>query len=74
MAKKSYTIDEVKKAKIAFEEELLGMVQDFEKEYGVRLSYFNLERRRDEDMAPTSEAERGPVVNVEANMELDLIY
>lgn len=70
-----HTIDDVKKAKIKFEKELLKMVQDFEKEYGVRLGYFNLQRER-EDMGtvPESPREPGPVKNIEANMELDLVY
>ena len=70
---KKYTIDDVKKAKVKFEKDLLKMVQDFEKEYGIRFGYFNLQRRTDEDeIEPISE--QGPVKNVEVNMELDLAY
>lgn len=74
MAKKSKTIEEVKKAKIDIEKQVLKIIQDFEKENGVRLSYISIDRERDdrEELKPLSE--QGPVKNIDINMELDLIY
>lgn len=76
MPKKNLTIEEVKKAKIELEQAVLEMVQDFEKTCGVKISYINIDRKRDErETVPEPAVERtGPVVNVTASMELDLIY
>lgn len=71
---KSPTIDEVKKAKIKLEKTILEALQGFEKEYGVRIDYLNLQRPSDEDIPEAKSERRGPLKNVEANMELDLIY
>lgn len=76
MAKKNMTIEEVKKAKIKLESDILDMVKKFENETGVYATYINFQRERDDEDMPevTMKAERGPLKNVEVNMELDLIY
>ena len=75
MAKKGYTIEEVKKAKIELEKQMLTLAKDFEKTYGVRVSYIGIDRKRDEDMAPKVSNEKpGPIVDVSVNMDLDLVY
>jgi hypothetical protein len=72
---KSPTIDEVKKAKISLEKVILKALQDFEKEYGVRIDYINVQREREDEDIPEARTSRsGPIKNIEANMELDLIY
>ena len=78
MAHKSMTIDDVKKRKIQLEKDILKMLQDFEKDTKVYVSYTNFKRKNDRDMetavdVPTS-PKRGPLVNVTVEMDLDLIY
>jgi len=76
MAKKSMTIDEVKKAKIKVESDVLKLIKDFEKDTGVRISYINIDRDYGED-AKVSEPSRGKpgaVKNVDMNMDLDLAF
>jgi predicted small secreted protein len=74
MAKKNVTIEEVKKAKIQLEKDILKLVKGFESDNGVRISYINMERKRDEKTEAPVDVERGPIINVDANMELDLVY
>ena len=76
MAKKSPTIEEVKKAKIKLESEILNIVQAFESDYGVRISYIDMQRKYEgeDSPIPVSNAKPGKLKNVTANMELDLIY
>jgi len=76
MAKKSATIEDVKKAKIGLEKQILDLAKSFEKDYGVKVSYVHFNRKRDEDnmSAPVKESKPGPIVNVDVNMDLDLIY
>ena len=74
MPKKGLTVEEVKKAKIQLEKDILEAVTDFEKDNGVRISYISLARERDEDMPEAKRSEPGPVINVDASMELDLVY
>uniref|UniRef100_A0A6M3X6F8 Uncharacterized protein n=1 Tax=viral metagenome TaxID=1070528 RepID=A0A6M3X6F8_9ZZZZ len=76
MAKKSMTIDEVKKAKIKVESDILKMIKDFENETKVKISHISLDRDYGED-APIAEPSRGKpgaIKNVDLNMELDLLY
>ena len=75
MPKKSMTVEDVKKAKIELEKSILKMVNAFEKDTSVRITYISLDRKRDvKEMAEPVPERRGPVVNVDANMELDLVY
>ena len=77
MAKKSLTIKEVKDKKTELEIAILKLVQDFEKECGVYASYVHFNRKNDYEERPTKAdgpEKRGPVENVDMNMELDLIY
>jgi len=70
------TIKEVKKNKMKLEEEILDLIQKFESENGVYAGYINIQREhRDSDVPePERPEKRGPVKNVEINMDLDLIY
>jgi len=72
MPKKNLTIEEVKKAKIQLEKDILKLVKDFESDNGVRITYVSLDRKGDTETP--AELERGPIVDVNANMELDLVY
>ena len=76
MAKKSVTIEDVKKAKIELEKQILTLVKAFESDYGVRVSYLHFDRKRDEDIKAETPTSRkpGPIVNVDVNMDLDLVY
>lgn len=78
MAKKNMTIVEVKKRKIKLEQDILALVNDFEKETGVFAGYINFQRDYDEDsMGPVKERKmekKKPVKNVEVSMDLDFIY
>jgi len=76
MAKKSMTIKDVKDKKTKLELDILKMVQDFEKECEVYASYISLDRKRDKETYPeeVSPAKKGPVINVDISMDLDLIY
>jgi len=71
MAKKSATIEDVKKAKIGLEKQILDLAKSFEKDYGVKVSYISLDRKNDEDEI---KEEQGPISNVDISMDLDLIY
>jgi len=77
MAKKSATIEDVKKAKIGLEKQILELSKAFEKDYGVKVSYIHFDRERGEDKLNTPEIAQkkpGPIVNVDVNMDLDLVY
>ena len=76
MAKNSMTIDEVKKAKIKVESDILKMIKDFEVDTGTRISYINLDRDygEEEPIAAPSRGKPGAVKNIDLNMDLDLAY
>jgi hypothetical protein len=73
---KSPTIKEVKKAKIELESAIMKLMQDFEDTNGVFVGYINVQRKHDDrDYAePERPEKRGPINNVDVNMDLDLIY
>lgn len=74
MAKDSMTIKDVKEKKIEVEAEILKIIQEFEQESEVRITYISLDRETYEKTAEVPEERRGPIQNVDMNMELDLIY
>jgi len=76
MAKNSMTIDEVKKAKIKVESDVLKMIKEFEKDTGTRISYISIDRDYGENEAVSvpSRGKPGPVKNVDMNMDLDLAF
>ena len=74
MAKKSLTINEVKKLKTKLESDILKLVKTFEKDTGVKASYINFERTNEDYDAPVKMEERGPIKDVSISMELDLLY
>uniref|UniRef100_A0A6M3J9X8 Uncharacterized protein n=1 Tax=viral metagenome TaxID=1070528 RepID=A0A6M3J9X8_9ZZZZ len=74
MAKKSMTIDEVKKRKIQLEKDVLKLLQEFETETGVRTGYINFDRGETDDVPVPTRGNTGKLRNVDINMELDLIY
>ena len=76
MTKKNITIKDVKDKKAKLELDILKMVQDFEKECGVYASYVSLKRKRDKETYPeeVSPTKKGPVINVDVNMDLDIMY
>ncbi len=74
---KKLTIEDVKKKKVGLETSILKLVNDFEDECGVRATYINLSRERTKEtksMPEPCEPNKGPIENVDVNMELDLIY
>ena len=71
------TIEDVKKAKIKLESDILKMIKDFESDTGVYINYLNMDRKYDEDDQVENVPSRrrvGKLQNVEASMELDLMY
>ena len=78
MAKKDVTIEGVKKAKAELETAVTKLLQDFEKDYGVKLGYLDVRRKRDKndiDIAlpcEPSEYNKKPIETVDINMNLDL--
>lgn len=71
MAKESTTIEEVKKARIVLEKQILDLAKAFEKKYKLRVSYINLDRKDGDKPVAKS---RGQLVDVSVNMELDVLY
>jgi hypothetical protein len=73
---KKLTILDVKKKKVELETNILKLINDFESECGVRTTYVNISRKREKENRTVAECEpaKGPVENVDVNMELDLIY
>jgi hypothetical protein len=75
---KKLTIEDVKKKKVELESNILKLVNEFEDECGVKATYINIDRKRNKsttvEMPEPCEPNRGPVENVDVNMELDLIY
>lgn len=75
MAKNITTIEDAKKNKIKLESTILDLIKDFEKENGIYISYLSIERKYEDDDMPDPPSRRiGKLLNVEASMELDLIY
>lgn len=78
MAKKSMTIEEVKKAKIKLESEILKLMQEFENSTGVKLGYIDTQRKAKGNKLETApepyEPYKGKISNVNIGMELDAIY
>jgi hypothetical protein len=74
---KKLTILDVKKKKMELETSILKLINDFEEECGVRATYINFDRKREKETKSCPEPcepAKGPVENVDVNMELDLIY
>jgi len=80
MAKKSLTIEDVKKAKIDLESAIAKLMQDFESTNGIKLGYLDVKRERKKSKGETKvmeepyEPHKGKIETVEINMELDLMY
>lgn len=79
MTKSNMTIDEVKKAKIKLEKDVLELLKTFESETGVYTSYMNFRRKEDKDtlngvQSVEDNVKRGPLVDISINMDLDLVY
>lgn len=74
--KKSPTIEEVKKAKIALESGIMDSIKSFEKENGVRISYIDIQRVYEGEDSPIPLIESKPkgVKNVSVEMDLGLLY
>lgn len=73
------TIAQVKEKKLELEAAILDLVREFEEETGVRLSYMdfqreNLNRKSSAPVELVDPYEPGPIINVDARMNLDLIY
>ena len=76
MAKKSPTIEEVKKAKIALESEIMDKIKEFEKNNGVKISYIDIQREYEgeDSPIPMARSKAKGIKNITANMDMDLIY
>lgn len=74
---KKATIEEVKKAKVSLELMILQEIQEFEKDYGVRLTYISINRENDAKACEAPSRPDAPKyhkpMNVDINMDLDLI-
>jgi hypothetical protein len=73
---KNMTIQKVKERKARMEEEILEMVQAFEKDTGVFASHINFVREHESSdiLEPEKTEKKRSVKSVEVNMDLDLIY
>lgn len=67
------TIKEVKTRKIKLDEDIMKLVNEFEDETDARISYINLDRKKDQDCKceEAFDEDRGPVVNINANLNFD---
>ena len=81
MAKKSMTIVEVKEAKITMEAAVVDLLNTFEEDTGTKIQYMNKTRKRDRDEKDAKcccspcvpyNSDRGPIVDVTFELELDL--
>ena len=70
------TVKEVKKRKADLELKLIDIFKEFEKETGLKVTYFNIsrERKKDEEPEEIYEPHTGPIKDVEINVDLDLVY
>jgi len=66
------TIKEVKAKRTEFEDSIIKLIKGFEEETGVKVNYFNIERKNDSDreVSVMKEEDRGAVVNVSAQVEI----
>jgi len=73
--KNKATIEEVKKAKISLETTILNEIAEFEKDYGIRLTYISINREGDNTVQPSRpDAPRyHKPMSVDINMDLDII-
>ena len=75
MAKKSLTVEEVKKRKIQLEKDIMDLLQDFEKETGTRLGYVDVQRKSDDEGSEISPVEmdfvKKDINNVDINMDIE---
>jgi len=72
--KNKATIEDVKKAKVALELSVLKQIQEFEKDYGVQLTYISINRGDDNTTLARPDAPRyHKPMNVDINMNLDVI-
>lgn len=75
---KSLTLKEVKKMKADLEIELVGMLKSFEDDTGLKVTYFDVKRKRkkgETDSPVSVEAGPiGPIKDVNVNVDLDLFY
>jgi hypothetical protein len=80
VAKKSMTIEQVKKAKVQLELDILKLMKSFETDTGVRTGYINIQRKSDhfyEEAVPV-ETKKGKkkdrtLKNIEVSMDIDVI-
>ena len=74
--KKSPTIEEVKKAKINLESEILEKIKAFEGTYGVKIRYVDIQREYEgeDSPIPVSRPKDKGVKNVAADMDMELLY
>ena len=74
---KKATIDDVKKAKVDLESEVLSKILAFEKDYGVRLTYISIQRESEGGTCVAPARPDAPKYNkptsVDINMDLDII-
>lgn len=78
MAKKM-TIEQVKKTKMEMELQILDMFKQFEEDTGLKVSYINIQRKRDKKKKKTNgpepyEPHKGPLGDVNIEVNLDVIY
>ena len=68
MVKGSMTIKEVKEAKVELELKVLELVKDYEKNTGVYIRYFYVDRKK------VKKGTIGELINITADMGLDLMF
>lgn len=71
MAKKKVTVDEIKKAQVVIELEVLELFQDFEKKYDTFIRHLNLDRKDDKNKKSEYDSDyKGRLINVTINMDV----
>ena len=79
---KSMTIEQVKKAKMDLELSILEQFKIFEKDTELKIGYINVKRKRPKENSSEDECDccvpydhhKGPLSDVEIDVNLDLVY
>ncbi len=71
MAKKKVTVNEIKKAQVVIELEVLELFQNFEKKYDTFIRHLNLDRKDDKKKKDEYDSDyKGRLINVTINMDI----
>ena len=79
MAKKTLTIEDVKEKRTALESGVMKLIEEFEKDTGLKCTYMDIQRKRSKDkngfdMSEEVRPDRGPVENVNINIDFEELF